>query len=292
MAASPLWPDTPFLLGMMRLHERPELHRPERLADWIQARLEQGLCWFDHADIYGDGAGERLFGQALRHRPALARQVRIVTKTGIVPEGRDSSPFGVKHYDTSATHVTRAIDAALDRLGVAHVDHFLIHRPDPLLDAEATGRALDDAITAGKIGAAGVSNFGPEQWRRLQGAMRNRLAGHQLQLSLARTSPLFHGDYDALLADGLQPMAWSPLGGGAALQGHTGAMLERLAGEWNSTAAAIALDWVRTLPGRPLPVIGTLRPERIDELLGSTGQPMTRATWFALLEQARGEPVA
>jgi len=58
--------DAPFLLGMMRLHEVPELHAPGRLGDWIEARLDEGLAWFDHADIYGDGQGEALFGAALR----------------------------------------------------------------------------------------------------------------------------------------------------------------------------------------------------------------------------------
>ena len=284
--------NAPFLMGMMRLHEHKAFHDPNQLADWIQARLEQGLCWFDHADIYGDTNGEALFGNALRRRPSLARHVRIVTKAGIVPEEWDHSPFRVKHYNTSATYITRAIEAALERLGVEHIDQFLIHRPDPLMDTEATGGALDAAIAAGKIGAAGVSNFQPEQWRRLQGPMTNRLASHQLQLSLTHTDPLFDGSYDALLADHLRPMAWSPLGAGAVLGGFTGGLLKRVAHQRRTSPAQLALTWLRALPGCPLPVIGTLRPERIEELLGSDEQPMARADWFALLEQARGGRVA
>ncbi|WP_136248177.1 aldo/keto reductase [Halomonas borealis] len=284
--------DAPFALGMMSLHEAPELHAPERLADWLEARLDQGLHWFDHADIYGDRAGETLFGAALRARPGLARRVRVVTKTDIVTPERDTSPFAVKHYDSSPAYVTRAIDASLERLGVARLDHFLLHRPDPLMDAEATGRALDDAIAAGKIGAAGVSNFPPEAWRRLQGAMHGRLSAHQLQLSLDHPAPLFDGLFDAVVGDGQAPMAWSPLGGGRTLNGPAAPVLHAQAEAFGVSPAGLALAWLRALPGRPLPVIGSLKPERIETLCRDAELTLPRPAWFALLEAARGHEVA
>ncbi|KGE77046.1 aldo/keto reductase [Halomonas salina] len=284
--------EAPFALGMMNLHQAPALHAAERLADWIEARLDQGLAWFDHADIYGDRAGERLFGDALRARPGLARRVRVVTKTDIVTPGRDGSPFAVKHYDSSPAYVTQAIDASLARLGVARLDHFLLHRPDPLMDAEATGRALDDAIAAGKIGAAGVSNFLPEAWRRLQAGMHGRLSAHQLQLSLDHSAPLFDGLYDAVIGDGQAPMAWSPLGGGRALDGPAAARLRSQAEAHGVSPAGLALAWLRALPGRPLPVIGSLKPERIETLYRDASLELSRPAWFALLEAARGHEVA
>ncbi|MBB3189568.1 aldo/keto reductase [Halomonas cerina] len=284
--------DVPFALGMMALHEARDLQAPTALADWIEARLDEGLCWFDHADIYGDRAGETRFGDALGARPGLAERVRIVTKASIVVPARDASPFAVKHYDSSADYVTAAIDAALARLGVEHLDHFLLHRPDPLMDAEATARALDEAIAAGKIGAAGVSNFLPEAWRRLQAAMSHRLVAHQLQLSLAHATPLFDGLFDAVVGDGQVPMAWSPLGGGACLQGETGERLSRLAEERDASPAGLALAWLRALPGRPLPVIGSLKAERIATLRRDAAQTLDRASWYALLEAARGHEVA
>ncbi|QTF91876.1 aldo/keto reductase [Halomonas sp. BM-2019] len=289
--------DAPLLLGMMRLHEEPELHAPARLADWLEARLDEGLAWFDHADIYGGGQGEALFGAALRARPALASRVRVVTKTGIVtPEGDASGALhrdkGIKHYDSSRGYVAAAIDAALARLGVERLDHFLIHRPDPLMEAEATGRALDDAIAAGKLGAAGVSNFLPEQWRRLQGAMHQRLESHQLQLSLAHTAPLFDGCFDALVGDGLTPLAWSPLGGGRVLTGPARPELLAQAEAHGITPAGLALAWLRALPGRPRPVIGSLKAERIRALHADAALELPRPAWFALLEAARGQEVA
>lgn len=295
MSRPPLF-DAPVLLGMMRLHEEPALHAPARLADWIEARLDEGLVWFDHADIYGDRRGEALFGDALRARPALARRTRIVTKAGIVTPGRDASShrvkYHVKHYDSSREYIAAAIDAALARLGVERIELFLLHRPDPLMDAEATGRALDDAIDAGKLGAAGVSNFLPGQWRRLQGAMRHRLAGHQLQLSLDHSAPLFDGSYDALVADGLAPMVWSPLGGGRVMTSPVRPLLLELAETYGVTPAGLALAWLRALPGRPVPVVGSLKAERIQALARDAAFALPRPAWFALLEAARGHEVA
>ena len=283
--------DVPFLLGMMRLHETSAMHDPDLLADWIEARLEQGLNWFDHADIYGNGQGETLFGAALRARPALAKRVNIVTKASIANDNPAPGSGKVKHYNASPAYLNGAIDASLARLNVERLDHFLIHRPDLLMNAEATGRALDDAIEAGKIGAAGVSNHLPSQWRRLQGAMHHRLSANQIELSITHTMPLFDGSFDDLSTDGHAPMAWSPLAGGQLMQGAVGDCLEKLAAELNSTPSALALAWLRTLPGSPVPVIGSIKPKRInDMLIGPTTLP--REAWYELLEAARGHCVA
>lgn len=284
--------DVPFLLGMMRLHEQEQLQDPHALADWIEARLDQGLCWFDHADIYGDRKGETLFGEALRVRPSLVQRVHIVTKASIITPARDTSPYAVKHYDSSPEYLSAAIDGSLQRLGVERIDHFLLHRPDPLMDAAATAEALDTAIEAGKIYAVGVSNFYPEQWRRLQACMRHKLASHQLQLSLAYPEPLFDGLFDALIADGLRPMAWSPLGGGMVFEDVLGESLERLSQGFATTSSGLAMAWLRALPGNPVPVVGTLKESRIDELLSGARLRIDRPTWFALLEEARSQRVA
>lgn len=283
--------DVPFVLGMMRLHENDAMHQAGKLADWIEARLEQGLHWFDHADIYGNGAGETLFGQALRARPALAKRLNVVTKAGIANDNPAPGSGKVKHYNASPAYLGRAIDEALARLGIEHIDHFLIHRPDLLMDAEATGRALDDAIAAGKIGAAGVSNHLPGQWRRLQNAMHQPLRANQIELSIAHSTPLFDGSFDELCADGHAPMAWSPLAGGKLLQGEVNHTLGRLAEEHASTPGALALAWLRSLPNRPVPVIGSVKPERIADMLEGP-DTLARDDWYALLEAARGHCVA
>lgn len=283
--------DVPFVLGMMRLHEAPEMHQASYLADWIEARIEQGLHWFDHADIYGNGACETLFGHALNTRPGLSKRLKVVTKASIANDNPAHGSGKVKHYNASPDYLSRAIDNALNRLSVERLDHFLIHRPDLLMNAEATGRALDDAIDAGKIGAAGISNHLPSQWRRLQNAMHHPLRANQIELSISHNAPLFDGSFDDLCADGHAPMAWSPLAGGTLMQGDVGNVLNRVAREQNGTPNALALAWLRSLPSRPIPVVGSVKPERIADMLDGP-ETLSRETWYELLEAARGHCVA
>lgn len=283
--------DAPFLLGMMRLSDSPSLSDPRTLADWIEARLDEGLTWFDHADTYGDRRCEALFGEALALRPALKSRIHTVAKAGVVLPGRDTSRFGVKHYDTSPAYLGQAIDGILSRLGVEHLDHFLVQRPDPLMDVSATAHVLDTAIAAGKVGAVGISNFLPEQWRRLQQAMTSPLVVNQLELSLAHPASLFNGLYDAVLSDGHQPIARSSLGGGSVFEDVLGTAIERMAKELQISHAGLALAWLRRLPGQPVPVIGTLKDNRIHELAREGRVDLDRPTWFALLEEARSQRV-
>ncbi|MBT2788448.1 MULTISPECIES: aldo/keto reductase [unclassified Halomonas] len=283
--------DVPFVLGMMRLHEASDMHDPKQLADWIEARLEQGLNWFDHADIYGGNQGETLFGAALKTRPALARRVHIVTKASIANDNPAPGSSKVKHYNASPAYLSSAIDASLGRLNVERLDHFLIHRPDLLMNADATGRALDDAIEAGKIGAAGISNHLPSQWRRLQGAMHHRLSANQIELSIAHTAPLFDGSFDDLCADGHAPMAWSPLASGQLMQGAVSDCLDKWATKLECAPSALALAWLRSLSNSPVPVIGSVKPERISDMLNGPAT-LPREAWYELLEAARGHCVA
>ncbi|RKR04326.1 putative oxidoreductase [Kushneria sinocarnis] len=284
--------ETPLIMGMRNLPANDRLNSPRHLADWIEARLDDGLCWFDHADIYGAGghgdhAGERLFGEALAQRPALAGRVRIVTKIGIVPAHVDGSPWQVKHYATDPAYLESSINAALRRLNVDHIDLLLLHRPDPLSDIDAVGATLDSAIDDGRLGSAGVSNHLPAQWRRLQAAMRHSLAGHQIELSIARSQLLFDGLWDAMRLDGLPGMAWSPLCGGRLFENQLGHLLHQLAEDYGATPAGVALAWLRRIPNGPVPVVGTLRPERLRAMRDDAGLELTRTEWFALLEAAR-----
>ncbi|MFD2438566.1 aldo/keto reductase [Modicisalibacter luteus] len=171
------------------------------------------------------------------------------------------------------------------------LDHFLVQRPDPLMDVSATAHALDAAVAAGKVGAVGVSNFLPEQWRRLQQAMKNPLVVNQLELSLAHSDSLFNGLYDAVLNDGHQPMAWSSLGGGSVFEDVLGTAIKRMAKEMQVSHAGLALAWLRRLPGHPVPIIGTLKEKRIHELAREGQVDLDRPSWFALLEEARSQRV-
>lgn len=283
--------DAPLVLGMMRLHEQKQLQKSAALADWIERRVEQGLNWFDHADIYGDGRCEKLFGAALASRPQLRDRIRLIGKADIVKPGVGQAGTEVSHYDTSDEYLTSAVEASLERLGVEQLDLFLLHRPDPLMDPEATARTLERLIHSGKVAQIGVSNFIPEQWRLLQQALGARLYCNQIELSLRSSGALFDGTVEALQRDGLQLLAWSPLAGGRLEEERLGERLKQMAAQAGCGAVGLAMAWLRRIPARPVPVLGSLSEDRIADALAGCALQMPRQDWFTLLEIARGRRV-
>lgn len=276
----------------MRLLDHPDLCQPQALAQWIRARVDEGLELFDHADIYGDGECERIFGEALAADPGLQKKVRIITKAGIVPSHLDVSHWGTKHYRAEARYLTDAIDNALSRLQIEQIDTFLIHRPDPLMEADGVARALERSVAAGKVRQIGVSNFLPDQWRWLQRHTDLPLACNQSELSLAHTAPLFDGTLEAHLADNLRWLAWSPMGGGALGQAIPDELIQAARQETGLCETGLAIAWLRRLPGRPVPVLGSLRASRIRAALEGTVGELPRPLWYALLEAVRKQPVS
>ena len=197
----------PLLLGMMRLLECAELATPQALLGFIERSVERGLNGFDHADIYGLGECEARFGAALRLRPQLRAQLQLISKADIVPAAQDVSRWRIKHYDTTTSYLTRAVDASLQRLGVERLDGFLLHRPDPLLQVEEVTRALQALVESGKVGWVGLSNAEPLHWQVLGRELELRC--NQIELSLAAQQAAWDGRLQALQADGLQVLALS-----------------------------------------------------------------------------------
>lgn len=292
MTAKSYLPDTPLILGMMRLLDYTDLHAPAALADWIERQLDRGLSVFDHADIYGDTECERLFGQALASRPGLRHRLQVITKTGIVHGHQDTSGWRTKHYRAEGGHVSGAIDAALARLQMEQIDTFLIHRPDPLMAVESVARALENAVEAGKVRHIGVSNFLPEQWRWLQTNTRLPLVCNQSELSLSYSGPLFDGTLEATLSDGLKWLAWSPLGGGTLASALPEALMEQAMEQTGLDGTGLAIAWLAAIPGSPIPVLGSVRDSRIESALKGCQTVLPRPLWFALLEAIRGHAVA
>ncbi|WP_371824082.1 aldo/keto reductase family oxidoreductase [Hahella sp. HN01] len=285
--------EAPLALGMMRLLDYPELCPAPALAEWIEARLDQGLKVFDHANIYGGGECERLFGLALQAAPELKEHVRLISKCDIVPPTEDGSSDFVKHYNTEAAYVMACVDDSLRRLQVDSIDCFLLHRPDPLMPVENTARVLEDLLMAGKIKSIGVSNFLPEHWRLLADHLNAPLLCNQIELSLLANQSLFDGTMDALRRDQVQTMAWSPLGGGGFSRVPAlGDALAAMSAQTGVSETGLALSWLKRIPGRPLPVLGSLREPRINDALAGVGHEMSRTDWYALLEAARGHCVA
>lgn len=277
--------EAPLLLGMMRLTDYPELAAAQDLLGFIERCVEHGLNAFDHADIYGLGQCEARFGEALRLNPALRQRLQLIGKADIVLRPQDISRWQVKHYNSAADYLVRAVEASLARLGVERLDGFLLHRPDPLMRTEEVVGALAGLVESGKVGWLGVSNFDPLHWQAL--ARELPLRCNQIELSLTAQEAAWDGRLQAMRADGLQVLAWSPLAGGAfpvTLQ----EALARVGEALGATPSQVALAWLRRLPGRPLPILGSLRWPRIEEALAGKDLELDAPTWFYLAEMARG----
>ena len=117
--------------------------------DAVHAAIDNGVNFFDVADIYGLGHAEEVLGRALASRRG---KVRVATKFGLVSRGRGTE------RDASAAHVADAVDRSLTRLGIDTIDLYQLHWPDPRTPFAETAGALQRCRDAGKIRAAGVCN--------------------------------------------------------------------------------------------------------------------------------------
>ena len=285
--------------GVWRLSEAQDHSVSANLAR-IDACLAQGITTFDHADIYGDYRCEALFGEAIKSRPSLKSQIEIVTKTDIMLLSSQWPNTRVKHYDTSAAHVTASVERSLSRIGVDVIDLLLIHRPDPLMNAQALGACLDSLIDSGKLRGVGVSNFMPWDVDLLQSCMKHKLQTNQLEVSLLHTAPFINGQLAHAQQHHMPVMAWSPLGGGRlhAQAGTPGTAAARLAPKLaelalaaGTDATAVAMAWLMHHPVGILPVMGSNQIERISSFGEAARVPMDRQTWYELYELANGHEV-
>ncbi|MBY6200447.1 aldo/keto reductase [Maritalea mobilis] len=279
--------------GMWRLGDDADTS-PAHVQAKVEACLAQGITTMDQADIYGDYGAEQLLGAAFRAAPDLRDRVELVTKCDIVAPAGYHADKRVKYYDTSAGYITASVERSLREMATDRVDLLLIHRPDPLMDHEETGRALDGLVASGKVRAVGVSNFRPWDWKLLQSAMREPLVTNQIEMSVLHIDPFTNGDLAFHQQAGVPLMAWSPLAGGRLFAGEGAvvrAVLERIGAEQGVDAAAVAVAWLLRHPAKILPVMGTNSLDRIAGLSDALKVTLDRQDWFEIYTAALGHEV-
>ncbi len=259
----------------------------------IQSCLDQGITTFDQADIYGDYGAEAVLGGALKANPTLRNQMEIVTKCDIVAPCGRYADVPVKYYDTSRDHILKSVDTSLSEMAIDHIDLLLIHRPDPFMDHNETGAALDEVVSSGKVRAVGVSNFRPWDWELLQSAMQTKLVTNQIEMSLGELSSFTNGDLAFHQRLGHAVMAWSPLGGGALMTGESeaAAVADEIAAEFGVDRAAVAVAFLLAHPAKILPVMGTNNLARIAKISDALKVKLDRQNWFRLYQAGLGAEV-
>lgn len=283
--------------GVWRLGDNPEQRNLGEVMKKIDSALESGMTTFDHADIYGNYGCEELFGMALKESPKLRDEMELVTKAGIKLISDQRPSHKIKSYDTSPAHLTSSLEQSLKNLNTDHVDLFLIHRPDPLMDVDATAAALDKLVTSGKTKHVGVSNFTPSQISSLNSRLENKLVTNQIELSCLHMDPLHDGTIDQAVELNMAPMAWSPLGGGQLFTGkdeqsiRVSKTLEKLGGLYKADTAQMALAWLLSHPAKILPIIGTNNCDRIRSMAKACEIQLKREHWFEIWEASAGQEV-
>ena len=281
------------IYGMWRLSEDVNTS-VEHVRNKISACLDQGITTFDQADIYGGYEAEAVLGNALKGS-GLRDKIEIVTKCDIVaPVGRYSDAR-IKYYDTSREHLFASVDHSLRLMGIDHIDLLLIHRPDPFMDHNETGSALDTLVQSGKVRGVGVSNFKPHDWELLQSGMKNKLCTNQIELSVLAHESFTNGDvaFHQRLATPL--MAWSPLAGGelfSEANRNLYSLLSKIGAEQNVDATALAIAWLLAHPSQILPVLGTNSLARIKTMSQACEVILDRQTWFEIYTSVLGQEVA
>lgn len=280
----------------------PEIEAAGRCA--IHAAYDAGFTFFDNADIYTSGVCERILGQALKEAPGMRERVIVATKGGIRRPG-DPNPDSPHRYDSSAEHILRACEASLQRLGLEAIDLYLLHREDFLCDPAEVASAFDQLYYSGKVRCFGVSNFRPAFVAALLKYCRQPIITHQMEISLARLAPFTDGSLDQCLAEGMTPLAWSPLAGGLIGDGATKLLpaqkayrletvlpvLDEIAAGRGVSRTTIALAWLMKHPSGIVPIVGSANPERIREAARASAIKLDREEWYRLFVAARGEPL-
>jgi aryl-alcohol dehydrogenase (NADP+) len=177
----------------------------------LDAYVEGGGTFIDTADVYSAGVSETIIGHWLAEHPTEAAQLVIATK-GRFPMGDGPNDVGL-----SRRHLRTALDASLTRLGVDHIDLYQMHAWDAHTPIEETLRFLDDAVSAGKIGYYGFSNY--LGWQLTKAVHVAKAHGFAAPVTLQPQYNLLVRDIEhevvpAALDANIGLLPWSPLGGG------------------------------------------------------------------------------
>jgi predicted oxidoreductase len=267
------------------------------LADWIRGCLEMGATTFDNADIYGGYRCEELLGHALATDPALRAKMQIVTKCGIKLITDKRPEHWVNHYDTGREHIIWAAENSLRMMQTDHIDLLLIHRPDPLMDADEIAEAFAELKRAGKVLHFGVSNFTPSQFDLIQSRLPFSLVTNQVEFSVMYMDPMHDGIFDQLQRLRVAPMAWSPLGGGDLFTGQSEQAqrlrnkMQEIAAKYDADIDQIAIAWILAHPANVLPVLGTGKLDRVRKAVKAESIKLDRQDWFAIWVASKGHGV-
>ena len=262
----------------------------------LEVSLEEGINFFDHADIYGGGESEMIFSKGIKELGVSREEVIIQSKCGI----RDG------FYDFSKEHIISSVEGSLKRLGVDYLDVLALHRPDALMEPEEIAEAFDLLQNQGKVRHFGVSNQGPMQMALIEESINQKLVVNQLQFGLKHAGMVAYGmnnnmenqagiyrdggvlEYSRLKKVTIQ--AWSPYQYGyfdGVFLGNSefedlNNVINEMADKYSVTDTGIATAWINRHPANIQTIIGTMNPSRIKDVASASEITLSREDWYTL----------
>lgn len=290
----------------------------------IRAVHELGVNFFDIAASYAYGKAETSVGLALKEMPSLRDEIIIQSKCGIVlPQSMElmTPPAHDPYYlDSSKEHIVASAEASLRRLGIDHLDLFLIHRADILMEPEEIAAAFDALYSAGKVRYFGLSNFSPGQAAHLILALDQPIVTNQLRFGLghpylvadgfdfnrvrAKRSDAFSAGTDGaveyFVTNDILLQAWSPAQGTFSggrwdeyenRQSRLVREIAEVAEAYSTSADAIVLAWILRHPANFVPLVSSKRHERLVAYRDAYDIRLERKDWYRLFYAAYDQSV-
>lgn len=258
----------------------------------VERSLEAGVNFIDTANVYSNGASERMLGRALRNLGVERKDVVIATKFhGVMGEGPNDR-------GASRGHILDSVEASLERLDTGHIDLYQVHGTDPVTPIDETLRALDDLVSKGVVRYVGVSNW--QAWRMAKALGISERKGYarfettQSYYSIAGRD-LEREIVPLLREEKIGLMVWSPLAGGL-LSGKYGPgtqgegrratfdfppvdrdrawacvdEMREVAEKHDTSVATVALAYILAKPFVMSVIIGANRLDQLDQNLAAT----------------------
>jgi len=262
--------------------------------------IERGINFFDHADIYGGGESEILFGKYLKRSHIKRENIYVQTKCAI-HDGQ---------YDFSKEHILRSVDGSLMRLGLDYVDFLLLHRPDTLMEPCEVSEAFDILHTSGKVRQFGVSNHNAMQIELLKTAVKQPLAANQLQLSVTEAGMITSGmnvnmkNSDSQMHDGgileysrikkMTIQAWSPFQHGFFSGTYVdnedfpllNAKLAEIGEKYSLSKTGVVTAWILRHPANIQMIAGTMNRDHLNDICDGADVCLTRSEWYEIYRVA------
>ncbi|ENM3594280.1 aldo/keto reductase family oxidoreductase [Listeria monocytogenes] len=283
-------------LGCMRM---ADLSR-EDANKVINTALENGIDFFDHADIYGGGKSEEVFADAIDMNATIREKMILQSKCGI-RQG---------FFDFSKEHIIASVEGSLKRLKTDYLDTLLLHRPDTLFEPEEVAAAFTELEKSGKVRHFGVSNQNPGQIELLKKYVDQELIANQLQFSIMHTGMIDTGfnvnmtidpslDRDGGILEysrlnNMTIQAWSPFQYGF-FEGvfldndkfpELNKTIDKIAADKGVTNSAIAVAWIQRHPASFQTVVGTMNPGRIADIAKASDVTLSREEWYEIYRAA------